>query len=208
MIASSLSAAVQSPLDSDFMLHALNHQGQQLSQEQAQQLSNQLLELHFGSVLLLTSQNKIIYASQELCELFKGGESTGLKHPLPPEIEAIGQILQRCREQFASQNWMLDFNIVIKTAIALRIRSRWLQLDGFKDPCILLIVENFQQLVQETALNAAQTWGLTAREQEVWLLHREGYTYSKVAEQLMISKNTVKKHMSSIHAKRRAAMAS
>jgi DNA-binding CsgD family transcriptional regulator len=58
--------------------------------------------------------------------------------------------------------------------------------------------------MQEMVLNTAKTWGLTPREQEVWLLHQNGYTYSKIAEKLTISKNTVKKHMSSIHGKRRA----
>jgi DNA-binding NarL/FixJ family response regulator len=53
-------------------------------------------------------------------------------------------------------------------------------------------------------LNTAQAWGLTPREQEVWMLHQSGYTHSKIAEKLKISKNTVKKHMSSIHGKRRA----
>ena len=179
-----------------------------LRPDQVQNISHQLLELHLGSVLLLTAQNKIIYASRDLCSLFQAAEAISSEEDfVPREVEAIGQILQQCREQFATQQWVLDFNILTKDAIALRIRSRWLKLSDFEDPCILLIVEDRQQLVQDIVLNSTQNWRLTPREQEVWLLHQDGHTYSKIAEKLVISKNTVKKHMGSIYAKRRAAEA-
>ena len=176
----------------------------QFSHDQTEKLGSQLLELHFGSVMLLDSQNHVIYASRDFCSLFRVAEPITSEAMMPPEIIKIGQILQQCREQFAHQSWALDFNIVTEAAISLRIRSRWLQLIGMAEPCILLIVEDRQQFMQEAALNTAQTWGLTPREQEVWLLHQNGYTYSKIAEKLAISKNTVKKHMSSIHGKQRA----
>jgi len=175
-----------------------------LSNDQREKLGHQLLELHFGSVMLLDSQHRVMYASRDVCSLFQATEPTASESMTPPEITKIAQILQQCREQFAHQSWALDFNIVTEAAVSLRIRSRWLQLTSQAEPCILLIVEDRQQLMQEVALNTAQAWGLTPREQEVWLLHQNGYTYGKIAEKLKISKNTVKKHMSSIHGKRRA----
>jgi DNA-binding CsgD family transcriptional regulator len=176
----------------------------QLSHDQREKIGHRLLELHFGSVMLLDSQHRVIYASRDVCSLFQEAEPTVSESMTPPEITKIAQILKQCREQFAHQSWALDFNIVTEAAISLRIRSRWLQLTDLAEPCILLIVEDRQQFMQEVALNTAQAWGLTPREQEVWMLHQSGYTHSKIAEKLKISKNTVKKHMSSIHGKRRA----
>ncbi len=47
----------------------------------------------------------------------------------------------------------------------------------------------------------AQKHGLTSREQDIWLLYRANYSYKQIAEELNISRNTLKKHMKNIHAK-------
>jgi DNA-binding CsgD family transcriptional regulator len=50
----------------------------------------------------------------------------------------------------------------------------------------------------------SQKYGLTCREQEIWLLHRANYTYKQIALELCITPNTVKKHMKSIYSKQKS----
>lgn len=179
--------------------------GQGRSPAQPIHAENLSLEKHIGSVLILKEDGTVLYGTQSLCDRLKDcGELQDDAASIPQEIELICQVLKQCRGQFPSQNWAIEFDIFTKDAIALRIRSRWLKLDGFEQPCILLVVEDRQQMVQDIVLDEAQDWGLTPREQEVWLLHQDGCTYSQIAEKLFISMNTVKKHMRSIYAKRRA----
>ena len=180
---------------------------EQLTPSQILQLGNASLENHIGSVLVLSEDGTILYATQSLQDRLKELAGEEPQAPIPKEIGLIWQVLRQCRQQFPNQNWAIEFDIFTKDAIALRIRSRWLKLEGFDQPCILLIVEDRQQMVQDIVLDEAQEWGLTPREQEVWLLHQDGCTYSQIANKLFISTNTVKKHMRSIHAKRRAGEA-
>ncbi|MEM1309784.1 MAG: LuxR C-terminal-related transcriptional regulator [Cyanobacteria bacterium P01_C01_bin.70] len=169
------------------------------------QLDHIALQNHLGSVLILTEDGTVLQASENLqSQLSKLNDHADSVRQLPQEIALICEISKQCRNRFPSQNWAMEFDIFTKDTIALRIRSRWLKLEGFDQPCILLIVEDRQQMVQDIVLDEAQDWGLTSREQQVWLLHQEGHTYIEIAEKLFISKNTVKKHMRSIHAKRRA----
>jgi DNA-binding CsgD family transcriptional regulator len=176
-----------------------------LTRSQILRLSSVSLETHIGGVLVLTEENNVLYATESLesrLQALTGPNSE--KATIPPEINLICQVLKQSRTRFPHQNWAIEFDIFTKDAIALRIRSRWLKLEGFGKPCILLIVEDRQQLVQDMVLDEVQDWGLTPREQEVWLLHRDGHTYNQIAEKLFITINTVKKHMRSVHAKRRA----
>lgn len=164
------------------------------------------VETHLGSVLVLTEDYEVLYATdslqsplKELAEVGEGGRITSEK------IILICQVLQQCRDSFPEQNWSIEFDIVTKDATALRIRSRWFKLDSVDRPCILLVAEDRQQFRQDMLVyDGAQDWGLTGREQEVWLLNQAGYTYRQTAEKLYITLNTVKKHMRSIHAKRKA----
>lgn len=176
---------------------------EQFKSSQILKLGNTSLEKHLGSVLILLEDGTVLYASESLKDRLDELDSQSDSTWLPQEIGLICQIAKQCRDRFPHQNWAMEFDIFTKDAIALRIRSRWLKLEGFDQPCILLIVEDRQQMVQEIMRDEAQTWGLTPREQEVWLLHQEGCTYSDIADKLVISKNTVKKHMRSVHAKRR-----
>ncbi|MBE7381311.1 MAG: helix-turn-helix transcriptional regulator [Leptolyngbya sp. SIO1E4] len=175
-----------------------------MTHSQILQIGGASLETHIGSVLILTDDDKVLYATESLQsrlkELTEPGEDVSL---VTHEISFIGQVLKQCRDRFPSQNWAIEFDIFTKDAIALRIRSRWLKLEGIERPCMLLIVEDRQQFIQDMVLDEAEDWGLTAREQEVWLLHRDGHTYRQIAEKLYITINTVKKHMRSIHAKRK-----
>ena len=175
-----------------------------LTAAQAAALDNTSLETQVGSVLVFTEDGALIYATEHLPDRLKKLMASAGPGVMPEEILLICQMLKQCRSRFPTQNWAMEFDIFTKDAIALRIRSRWLKLEGFDQPCILLIVEDHQQMVQDIVLDEVQGWGLTPREQEVWLHHQAGCTYSQIAEQLFITINTVKKHMRSVHAKRRA----
>lgn len=168
-------------------------------------LGNGLLEKHFGSIAVLTPEGEIVYATQRLRDRWAiPPASFDQRSRLPEELSFICQMLNQGRRRFPHQNWATEFDIVTKDATTLQIRTRWLKLDGYDDPCLLLMVEDRQQMVQHIMLDEAQDWGLTPREQEVWLLQQDGYTYGEIAEKLFISLNTVKKHLRSVSAKRRA----
>jgi hypothetical protein len=198
------SAQTTSPLMTANPLSSPSTQQQSLTSTQILQLGNASLENHLGSVLVLTEEGTVLYITESLQDRLQSLAHQNGQSDLPQEIALICQILRQCRGQFPHQNWAIEFDIFSKDAIALRIRSRWLKLEGFDQPCILLIVEDRQQMVYDIVLDEAQEWGLTPREQEVWLRHQEGYTYNQIADKLYISTNTVKKHMRSIYAKRRS----
>jgi DNA-binding NarL/FixJ family response regulator len=180
-------------------------QNDHFSSVQASEIGRTALEAHLVNVLVLSEDNTILYVTEsfedKLQSLMKSEEDEAA---IPQEIKMICQVLQQCRGRFPNQNWAIEFDIFTKSASTLRIRSRWLNLSGYDKPCIMLVMEDQQQLVQDMVLSEVQAWGLTPREQEVWLLHQDGYTYNQIAEELYITINTVKKHMRSIHSKRRS----
>ncbi|WP_272063147.1 helix-turn-helix transcriptional regulator [Oscillatoria sp. CS-180] len=179
-------------------------QSRSLTQSQILQMEGLSLENHIGSVLIITEEGDVIYATESLRDqLEKLAEDTVDSSSMPQEISLIFQVLQQCRNQFPNQNWAIEFDIFTKGAIALRIRSRWLKLEGFDKPCLSIVLEDRQHMVQDIILDEVQDWGLTPREREVWLLYQDGCTYSQIAKKLYITINTVKKHMRSVHAKRR-----
>lgn len=183
-------------------------QNELLTRSQISHIESAFLENHIGNLLLLTEDNQILYATDRLESRLKtliAPDSNAAS--LPQEIAFISQILQQCRHRFPSQSWVMEFDILTKDAIALRIRSRWLKLEEFEHPCILFIIEDRQRLLQEMVLDEAHDLGLTPREQEVWLLQREGATYRQIAEKLHITTHTVKKHMRSIYAKQKTRSA-
>jgi DNA-binding CsgD family transcriptional regulator len=124
---------------------------------------------------------------------------------IPQEIEHICQSLVHSRSLFPGQHWLIESNIFANDSTALRISARWFQIDCLEHSCLLLTLEDRYQVHKNIAADEAQKCGLTAREKEVWLLHRANYTYKQIALELSISTNTVKKHMRSIYAKRNSS---
>jgi DNA-binding NarL/FixJ family response regulator len=49
----------------------------------------------------------------------------------------------------------------------------------------------------------ASAYSLTPREAQIWQLRSEGLSYKAIASELLITENTVKKHVKSILTKRR-----
>lgn len=176
-----------------------------LQRSPASEIERISLENHIGSVLVLSEDNEILYITESLQQRLKESGKIDAKGKLiAEEMLLIGGMLKQCREQLPHQSWSVEFDILNKETVSLHIRSRWLKLERRDSPCILMVVEDRQQLIQDMVRDEAQDWGLTDREQEVWLLSQDGYTYRQIAEELYITINTVKKHRRSIHAKRRA----
>jgi DNA-binding CsgD family transcriptional regulator len=78
-----------------------------------------------------------------------------------------------------------------------------LNIENLQLSCLLITVEDRDKAIKNIAVEEAQSYRLTRREKEVWLLHRDRYTYKQIASELCITPNTVKKHMKSIHAKQK-----
>ncbi|MEM9903725.1 MAG: LuxR C-terminal-related transcriptional regulator [Cyanobacteria bacterium P01_D01_bin.44] len=175
-----------------------------LSNVEEAYLREYLIDELIDGILILSEQKKVLYTNENARKAF--GQLTQdepLQSPIPPEIWHICQLLIQSRQLFPNQNWLSEFDILTSTSATLHIRARWLKRDSLEQPCLLLTVEDRQKAVQDIVIEEAKQYGLTPREQQVWLLHRNNHTYKEIATELGIKPTTVKKHMRSIHAKRK-----
>ncbi len=163
-----------------------------------------VIEDLINGVLILTDQKELVYADDGARRVLRQLSQDGLQANLiPKEIWHICHSLIRSRSLFPNQYWLIGFEILTDDSTALRIRARWLELAAVERPCLLLTVEDPYQSIKSIAIEEAKRYGLTSRETEVWLLHRAHYTYKKIASELCVTPNTIKKHMRSIHTKQR-----
>jgi DNA-binding CsgD family transcriptional regulator len=166
-----------------------------------------VIESFFDGVLILTEQGEVIQANdlaRQICEQITQGKSQ--RNPVPKEIWRVCQALIESRSLYHNQPVILESEITTDKLTWLRIRTQWLKLSAIKHPCLLVILEDRYQSVQNLALAEVDKYGLTPREAEVWLLRRRRYTLKKIATELSISLNTVKKHLKNIQAKREIAL--
>lgn len=121
---------------------------------------------------------------------------------LPDQISALCAFLVDSWSEFPDQASQLQLwdEIFLDTGLRLSLSAEWIVLDG---PCILVRLEDMTQSAGRRALGDACRYHLTPRETEVWALFLQGLSYQAVGEKLFIGLNTVKKHMKSIHSKRR-----
>uniref|UniRef100_A0A7C3KIV5 LuxR family transcriptional regulator n=1 Tax=Oscillatoriales cyanobacterium SpSt-418 TaxID=2282169 RepID=A0A7C3KIV5_9CYAN len=155
-------------------------------------------------VLILTEKQELIYANDNAYRVLRQLNSNKTeKNAIPHEIWYICQSLINSRSLFPHQYWFIESEIFTSDVTALHVRARWLQVETLEHPCLLLTIEDRYQALKNLALEKAQKYGLTPREKEVWMLHCANYSYKQIAEELQITPNTVKKHMSSIHVKQK-----
>ena len=163
-----------------------------------------VIEDLFDGILILTEQKDLIYVNESarkiLCQLNQGRAHPSL---VPQEIWQVCQFLIQSRSLFPNQHWMIESRIFTEESMALDIRVRWLNIESLQLSCLLITVEDRDKAMKNIAVEEAQSYRLTRREKEVWLLHRDRYTYKQIASELCITPNTVKKHMKSIHAKQK-----
>lgn len=178
---------------------------------QAKQPDNILLqgviESFFDGILILTEQGELIQANnfaRQICEKLTRGKPQ--RNPVPKEIWRVCQALIESRSSYHNQPVIIESEITTDKLTSLRIRTQWLKLSAIKYPCLLVILEDRYQSVQNLAIAEVDKYGLTPREAEVWLLRRAKYALKEIATELSISLNTVKKHIKNIHAKRETVL--
>ena len=162
-----------------------------------------VIESFFDGILILTEQGEVIQANdlaRQICEQLTQGKSQW--NPVPKEIWRVCQALIESRSLYHNQPVIIESEITTDKLTLLRIRTQWLKLSAINYPCLLVILEDRYQSVQNLAIAEVDKYGLTLREAEVWLLRRRQYALKEIATELSISINTVKKHIKNIHAKR------
>jgi len=162
-----------------------------------------VIESFFDGILILTEQGELVQANdlaRQICEQLTQGKSQ--RNPVPQEIWRVCQALIESRSLYDNQPVIIESEITTDKLTPLRIRTRWLKLSAIKYPCLLVILEDRYQSVQNLVIAEVDKYGLTPREAEVWLLRRAKYALKEIATELSISLNTVKKHIKNIHAKR------
>jgi len=164
-----------------------------------------MLETNVSGVLVLTEKQTIAYVDEGAQKILgRLHHHSDQANPLPAEIWCVAQALIENQLLFPESDWRIESRLIVDRSTILRLQGRWLQLSDCDHPYRLLLFLEFERSPWEQALSEAQQCKLTAREVEVWLLYRANHTYRQIADKLYITLNTVKKHMKSIHAKRRS----
>ena len=160
-----------------------------------------------NGILLLTDEKKIVYSNLYSRRILKQlDKSVDGSSQIPLEIWHICQYLIDIRSLFPGQFWLTQFDIFVENLAILHIHARWLTADTLDRSYLLLLIEDRKNILNKIISQEADHYGLTPREREVWLLHRRGRTYKQISFELKITPNTDKKHMKSIHSKRKKSI--
>lgn len=168
-------------------------------------LSEEVIENLIDGILLLTEHQEIVYANDCARRILRQlNQNSPLTTLIPQEVWHICQTLVESRHLFPNQYWLVESKVFVNSSVVFNVKARWMRLESVEYPCLLLSIRDQYQSIKNIAIEESQKYGLTSREQEVWLLHRANYTYKQVASELFITPNTVKKHMKNIYLKQRA----
>ena len=164
-----------------------------------------VLESLLDGILILNHQGDQTYindAARRICERISQGEATA---DVPREIWQACEALIESRTLYPDRAVVIESEITLSRSEVFRVRVRWLSLEDTQHPYIVVLLEDYCQSLQSRAIAEVQQYGLTSRQAEVWLLHRMGYSYQEIANELYISHNTVKKHIKDIYVKQQQA---
>jgi len=125
--------------------------------------------------------------------------------PLPSCLHAMAEHMVESRDLFPTHKLILSQTITCHDNRRIRVRMQWLSLGPREEDSLLILLEDQTATAHTAALLEAVRYDLTPRETEVWVLRRAGHSYEAIAADLYITINTVKRHLKSIHAKRRGA---
>jgi DNA-binding CsgD family transcriptional regulator len=154
-------------------------------------------------ILIIAETGELIHANASgyrFC--YQINQDNSNANILPPAIWQLCESLIESRTLFPDKVIILSDEIVVDKLTLFRTRVRWLDLDLFEFPCLLVTIENRYESLKNSAIAEIQKYNFTPREAEIWLLYRSHYSYKEIATELYITINTVKKHMKNIHAKR------
>jgi DNA-binding CsgD family transcriptional regulator len=164
-------------------------------------LLQNIVESLVDGVLIVTMRGEWVYGNYKAHQIC---QQLNLGRPVPDSIPSA--IWQICQVMFAKTSVGLERPTVIEGEVGgdgspqYRVRVRWLQLEEMQRPYLLVTLEDRQEAARNRAIAEAYQYGLTPRQTEVWLLHGLGLTYRRMAEQLYVTPNTIKRHMKDIYA--------
>lgn len=165
----------------------------------------EVIESLQDGILLLNETGELIHANTSAYRIFSQLNQDSAKSNFVPAViwDFCKSLLDSSR-LFLNQAIILSNEIVVDKSTIFRLRARWLNLDRFNSSCLLVIIENKYESLQNVAFTEVKKYELTPREAEIWYLYRAKFSYKEIAARLYITVNTVKKHMKNIHAKRQA----
>lgn len=179
-----------------------------VSLEKEQTLLQSTIEYFLDGVVIVTKQGKRVLSNalaDQICTQFIQEKSQ--PQELPKSIWRVCQMLLNCcNTSVAGQSVVLESELVTELAMTVRVRVFWLQSEVRHDSYLLVILENRTQTIQNLAIAEAYQYGLTPREADVWLLRRASCSYAVIFNRLYITINTVRKHLKSTCAKRKACL--
>ena len=171
-------------------------------------LLQSMLESYVDGILILSERGEWIQANhyaRYVCTQLRQNQPQTQFNRIPQPIWRVCEALIDSQSIYAEQPVIIESEIANAQFPSLRIRARWFYLAPFESPYLLVILEDRLQSTQYLALTEADQYGLTPREAQVWLLRRANRPCKEIAAELVISLNTVKKHIKSILAKQKMA---
>lgn len=171
----------------------------------------------FQGLLLLDEIGQLIHSNPKartLCHSLQQHSSTHLPEnslgqapiTLPQQVSTFCALLIEARTEFPGQPLQLREDIFLDNGLRVHLSAKWIDLEGQPSPCILVQLEDVTQIAGQRALCDACRYHFTPRETEVWALYLQGLSYQELGKQLFIAQSTVRKHMKSIHSKRRGEL--
>ncbi|MGF1512241.1 MAG: helix-turn-helix transcriptional regulator [Elainellaceae cyanobacterium] len=167
-------------------------------------------------LLLLSPSGQLIQSSpkaRQLCEALDSALEAGNPHrakaprqesrKLPHKIAALAHRLIESRELFPEQPIQLHEDLLLENGPQVHVQAEWVHIDAQSPEYIVVTLEDSAEVAQHRALSDAYRYHFTPRETEVWQLHLQGRSYQQIADDCVISMNTVKRHMKSIYGKQR-----
>jgi DNA-binding CsgD family transcriptional regulator len=156
------------------------------------------LESLVDGILLVSPAGTVLYQNsmarqicQRICQ-----QLPAHGHPALPQ-----EVWRTCEAAIDSRDMFGDRPVILEAELqSYRIRVQWLDLDRFA-PCLLVRLEDCQQSLWGLAIAEAKKYGLTPRETQVWQLRRANLSRQEIADQLLMTMDTVKKHLGNIRVK-------
>ncbi|MEM7712913.1 MAG: LuxR C-terminal-related transcriptional regulator [Cyanobacteria bacterium P01_A01_bin.68] len=164
-------------------------------------LMQAVIESFVDGILIVTTQGELVHANERARHICQQLTSQIDEDKIPDEIRHICQSLSESSQLFPKTKISMESEIETSASIKIRIRVRCLQPHESSDNYLLVTLEDSEQTNRSMAISEAKKYDLTERESQVWLLRRANYSYQKIADELYITINTVKKHLKNIYAK-------
>jgi DNA-binding CsgD family transcriptional regulator len=167
-------------------------------------LLKSVLEGFKDGVLILDQSGTCIHMNQPARNICRSlAEDTTAPDRVPQCLLALCENLVESRDLFPQQSLVLTQSLIGPQGLKIRAKVQWLDFPSTPETCLLVMLEDMAKSAQTTALLESVQYNLTPREKDVWLLRRANHSYEEIASKLYIAVNTVKRHLKSIHAKRR-----